>query len=165
MSNPSYSHLMVSNEDSKTDRNRLGLSWLITGIFTIAGMMGLWWAQVQQESIQQQAAATIEQPTTLWLLWSITLIAVGICFGLAVASGSGWRKRIPALSLLWVAVPLTIVLAFHLWIGQVVNFPMTFLRVLVGIQMQVASAVAVGVFVSGLLAPLLPTGTDKPDHE
>jgi len=165
MSDPFYSHLMVSNEDSGTYRSRLGPSWLITGIFTIAGMMGLWWSQVQQESIQQQAASAIEQPTTLWLLWSITLIAVGVCFGLAVASGSGWRRRIPALSLLWVAVPLAIVLAFHLWIGQIVSFPMSFLRVLVGIQMQVASAVAVGVFLSGFFNDPAPTETDEPDHD
>lgn len=153
---------MVSNDDSDKDRSNVNLSWLTTGIFTIAGMAGLWWAQVQQESIQEQAASTLEQPAGLWLLWSITLIAVGVCFGLAVASGSGWRRRIPATALLWAAVPLAIVLAFHFWVGQIVDLPIEFLRILVGIQMQVASAVAVGVFLSGLVAPVLPTPHSPP---
>jgi len=132
------------------------MSWLTTGIFTTAAMAGLWWAQTQQESIQQQMSSTFEQPAGLWILWSVTLIAVGLCFGLAVAAGSGWRSRIPMTALLWVAVPLAFVLAFHLWVGQVVELPIEFLRILVGIQMQVASAVAVGVFLAGLLTPLLP---------
>lgn len=147
---------MVSVDDSDPGRGTANMSWLTTGILTIAAMMGLWWAQVQQESIQQQASATLEQPAGLWILWSITLIAVGLCFGLAVAAGSGWRRRIPVVSLLWGAIPLAILLSFHLWVAQAVEFPIEFLRVLVGIQMQVASAVAVGVFLSGLLTPLLP---------
>ena len=147
---------MASKDDSKREDSSINLSWLTTGIFTIAAMMGLWWAQVQQESIQQQAASTLQQPAGLWMLWSLTLIAVGICFGLAVASGSGWRRRIPATALSWAAVPLAIVLAFHLWVAQVADLPIEFLRVLVGIQMQVASAVGVGVFLSALLSPVLP---------
>lgn len=146
---------MAPRDDSKRQESSINLSWLTTGIFTIAAMMGLWWAQVQQESIQQ-AASTLEQPAGLWMLWSLTLVAVGICFGLAVASGSGWRRRIPFTALLWAGVPLAIVLAFHLWVGQIVDLPIEFLRVLVGIQMQVASAVAVGVFLSALLSPVLP---------
>lgn len=148
---------MADAEDARPDRSSINLSWLVTGIFTIAGMMGLWWAQIQQESIQQQAASTLEQPAGLWALWSITLIAVGACFGVAVASGSAWRARTPVVALVWSAVPLAIVLAFHLWVGQVIELPIEFLRVLVGIQMQVASAVAIGLFLSGLVAPLLPT--------
>lgn len=154
---PSYPADMVSMDDSGPDRGTANISWLVTGIFTIAAMMGLWWAQTQQESIQQQAGSTFQHPAGLWILWSLTLIAVGVCFGLAVASGSGWRARVPLSALLWGAVPLAIVVAFHLWVGQTVSFPMEFLRVLVGIQMQVASAVAVGFFLSGLMAPLLPT--------
>lgn len=131
------------------------MSWLTTGIFTIAAMMGLWWAQTQQESIRQQAGSTFQQPVGLWMLWSITLIAVGVCIGLAVASGSGWRTRIPTTAFLWAAVPLAFVVAFHLFVRGV-SFPDGFLQVLVGIQMQVASAVAVGVFLAGLAVPRLP---------
>lgn len=143
-------------DDSGPDRGIATLSWLTTGIFTFAAMMGLWWAQVQQESIQRQMGSGFEQPAGLWLLWSITLIAVGLCFGLAVASGAAWRSRIPIVSLLWGTIPLAIVLSFHLWVAQAVELPIEFLRVLVGIQMQVASAVAVGVFLAGLAAPALP---------
>ena len=156
---------MASNDESGKDRTNAYLSWLTTGIFTVAGMAGLWWAQVQQESIQLQAGSTFEQPVGLWILWSITLIAVGVCFGLAVASGSGWRTRIPATALLWAAVPLAIVLAFHFWVGQVVELPIEFLRILVGIQMQVASAMAVGLFIAGLLTPLLPTPHAPPPED
>jgi hypothetical protein len=153
---------MAAKDGSSPDRGTANISWLVTGIFTIAGMMGLWWAQTQQQSIQQQASSTLQQPAGLWILWSITLMAVGVCFGLAVASGSGWRSRLPMSALLWGAVPLAMVLAFHLWVAQTVEFPIEFLQVLVGIQMQVASAVAVGFFLSGLMAPLLPTPKSRP---
>lgn len=138
------------------DRSDLANS-LLTGALVIVGMLGLWWAQIQQQSIELVMGSTFEFPAGRWALWSLTIVAVGVWFGLAVAVGAGWRQRIRTSALLWGLVPLAMVLSFHLWVSDIMGFPRAFLEILVGIQMQVASAMAVGLFLAGLLAPMLPT--------
>ena len=119
-------------------------------------ILGLWWVQIQQKAIQDITASTFVFPHGRWILWSLTLVAVGLCLGLAVAAGSGWHQRLRSSALLWGLVPLAAVTAFNLFIAGVM-LPHSLLELLVGVQMQVASAIAVGVFLSGLLVPMLPT--------
>lgn len=148
---------MVSIPDSpEPDAHPGPAGSLLAGALVVLAMLGLWWVQIQQRTIQEVASSTFQMPTGRWILWSLTLVAIGLCFALAVAAGSGWRRQIGIPALLWGLIPLAMVLSFHLSIAGV-TMPRAFVEVMVGIQMQVSSAVAVGVFLAGLLAPILPT--------
>lgn len=131
-------------------------SWWVAGVFTVAAMLGLWWGQLQQLSIQEETSTTFEFPTSRWMLWSITMVVVGMCVGLAVASAAGWRKRIGAAGLAWGLIPLLPVLAFHLWLAGVMGLPGAFLRVAISVGPQAACAIFVGVYLAAALADKLP---------
>lgn len=119
-------------------------------------MLGLWWVQIQQRTIQEVTSTTFQFPAGRWIFWSLTLVGVGLCFGLAVVVGAGWRRQIGITALLWGLIPLAMVVSFHLSIAGV-SLPRPLLEVIVGTQMQVSSAMAVGGFLAGLLAPIIPT--------
>lgn len=132
-------------------------SWAFTALFTIAGMLLIWWAHIQQTDIRQIQSATFEFPQARWILWSLTTILTGMAFGLAVAAGAGWRTRIGLRSLVWALVPLAVVVTLHIWLaGWISLVPLGILEAALGQGAQVASSMAVGAFIAALLAPLLP---------
>ncbi len=145
-----------TEQEKKTSANT---GWWFAGLFTVAAMLGLWWAQIQQTTIQDVSASTFTMPTARWILWSLTMLIVGVSIGLAVASAAGWREKVPMSGLLWGLVPLTPVISLHLWINGVVSFPVSYLRVAISIGSQVACSIFVGIFVAALLAPALPAST------
>jgi hypothetical protein len=132
-------------------------SWAFTALFTIAGMLLIWWAHLQQADIRQIQSVTFEFPQARWILWSLTTISTGMAFGLAVAAGAGWRTRIGLRSLLWALLPHSVVVLHHLWLaGWITMSPVGILEAAFGQGAQVASAMALGGFLAALLAPLLP---------
>lgn len=150
-------------EEPEPQRETTTPGWWLTGVFVIAAMLGLWWADLQQQSIREWMGSTFQVPAGRWILWSLTLIVVGLCVGLAVAAASDWRGRISVAGLVWVVIPLTPIVLLHFWFAGGLSFGSTLSQVMTSLATQVACALTVGVFLAGLLAPLLPTNSNAAD--
>lgn len=129
---------------------------LLTGAFTLGSALLVWWAEIQMIDIRTTMGSTFEPPRLAWLLWSVTLVGAGLVLGLAVAAGAGWRTRLRPLLASWGLVPLTAIVLFHFWVGGWISSPP---RAVLSQSVQTTASLAIGVFVSGLLAPRLPAVT------
>lgn len=136
---------------------------LLTGIFTIAAALLVWWAYIQMLEIRVISSSTFQFPRLAWALWSLTIIGAGLAIGLAVASGASWRTRLNATSALWGLIPLTFVALFHAFLaGWLEDVNVGMFQVVLSQTTQTAAALAVGFFLTGLLAPLLPDPVAPP---
>lgn len=146
---------MVSIPEDPTPPRSFRGTWL-TGPLVLIAMLLLWWADIQQESLQRIMGSTFQVAAGGWAFWTLTLVAVGVCFGLAVAAAAGWRQRIAGTGLIWVIVPFIPLVGLQLWFAGMFNVGNSAARAMTSPSVQVACALAVGMFLAGLLAPLLP---------
>lgn len=126
-------------------------------MFTIAGALLIWWADTQFTDIRAFRSSTFQFPRMAWALWSLTLVGAGLAFGLAVASGASWRSRLESISGLWGLIPLALVALFHGFLaGWIEGVNVGMFQTVLSQTTRTAAALTVGVFLTGLLAPLLP---------
>ncbi len=136
--------------------------WVAVVGLPIVGFFLLWWAAEQLQAARLTTGSTFQFQTWRVLGWLLTMIAVGAVFGLAAGAARSGRSRANVSATLIAAVlPFATVVYYwtHLsfgWFPTIRNK----LFALWPAGIIVASCVAVGFLLSGLLAHRL-AGSDR----
>lgn len=129
--------------------------WAAVVVFSIVGMVLLWWATNQLGAIRQITGTTFQFPKGRTLAWIFTLVAVGAAFSLAAgAARSGESNTRVAPTLVAAGLPAAVVTYWFAWMSGlpwVIGRDFTF-WVLRDSTPVIASSVLVGFLVGGLAA-------------
>lgn len=151
--------MAIAAKSDNSTRTHRGSALLLSFSATLAGFCLVWWAVEQFDRIQVINGSEFVLPEIRLLFWTVTLVAAGFAFGLAVTNGAHLALTRRSVLLL-AGLPAFVVIWFYLvWaIGWSPLQPSAALSsVLLSQQMVITSTVVLGVLLSALVGPKLAT--------
>lgn len=129
-------------------------AWLLSVGFFLAGVGLLWWAYEQWLNMATVVGQQPQVPSARLLLWMLTLIVSGFCFGMTTSSARSTRERArPAILLSLAFIPFAAL--YYFWtqvtLGWFPALPTSAAEFLYDDRTLLASSLILGLFLSALV--------------